>query len=63
MKNIDLTKHYEDGEILGLDKDGSLILWNSETKEPENCGETPEEFGVEMIRLEEWERIYGKGEA
>ena len=46
---------FELGEILGVDTDGCLILWDGEKKY--NCGETPSEFGEESISEEEWETI------
>lgn len=39
------TETYRDGEVIGKDTDGCLILWNSSTKRGENCGETLEQFG------------------
>ena len=44
----------KDCEILGLDNDGCIIQWDATgdttgTPSPYNCGETPEEFGVEYM--------------
>lgn len=47
----------KDGEILGLDADGRLIQWDAETQTRYNCGETPEEFGLENLRSAKLERI------
>lgn len=51
---------YRDGEVIGTDNDGCLILWNSQTNKKENCGETLEQFGgkealfpKELKRIEE----------
>ena len=40
------TTTYADGEVVGLDNDGCIILWNSETKRGENSGMTPTQFGA-----------------
>lgn len=36
------TETYRDGEVIGKDNDGCLILWNSKNNTGENCGETLE---------------------
>lgn len=46
-----------DGEILGLDRDGSLLQWNGDESCIYNCGETPEEYGLEAISADEMARI------
>lgn len=57
-----MNNEYKDGEVTGIDKDGNLILWNATTKQNENSGETPQEFGVENISDTELSRImYCKG--
>jgi len=48
-----------DGEVLGLDADGCLILWNGSDGTPYNCGETLDEFGVENLTAEELARVGG----
>lgn len=35
---------YKDDEIIGMDTDGCLILWDNENQQPYNCGETVEDF-------------------
>lgn len=40
---------YRDGEVIGKDNDGCLILWNSKKNAGENCGETLEQFGVDNL--------------
>lgn len=52
-----LPEGCQDGEILGLDRDGSIIQWNADDLETYNCGDTPEEFGVDNIRPHEAERL------
>lgn len=48
---------HQDGEVLGVDNDGSLILFNGDNGEPYNCGETPEEFGLSNMTEIERKRI------
>jgi len=44
--------------IIGIDTDGCLICEDPEADPPiYNCGETPEEFGLEFITPEELELI------
>lgn len=40
---------YTDGEVVGVDADGSLVQWNAETGEAYNSGETPESFGAHNL--------------
>ncbi|WP_431106674.1 hypothetical protein [Variovorax paradoxus] len=42
-----------DGEVVGIDTDGCLLLWDSEAGCPINCGETLAEFGTETLTPEE----------
>lgn len=46
---------YKDGEVIGIDTDGCLVLWNADDEELYNCGETLEEFGeltaIELARI------------
>ena len=46
-----------DGDIIGLDKDGHLIQWDADHEQPYCSAETPEEFGLNNITVEEWEII------
>lgn len=48
---------YRDGEVIGLDNDGSLILFNGDNGQPYNCGEPPEEFGLRNMTEEERKRV------
>lgn len=48
---------YEDGEVLGVDKDGGLLQWNAKTGEPYNCGETLEQFGANNLSATEHTRV------
>ncbi len=49
---------YTDGEVITVDGDGCLVLWDADRHEPYNCGETLEEFGyltdTERERLVVW---------
>lgn len=49
--------NYADGEVGGLDNDGALILFNGDSGLLYNCGETPEQFGVENMTAVERTRI------
>ena len=42
-----VVSNFADGEILELDNDGTIIQWDGEHGERYNCGETPEQFGIE----------------
>lgn len=55
-----MDKNYEDGEVIDIDEDGNLILWDNENKQPYNCGENLEEFGFMNLRPEEVSRIMPK---
>ena len=57
LRDGDSTKEYSDGEIIGIDNDGCLILWNSTSQQGENCGETPEQYGIDNISRTELKRI------
>ena len=48
---------YEDGEIIGLDHDGCILQWDGDEGETYNCGETPEQFGLEYMTTAERKRI------
>ena len=48
---------YRDGEVIGTDNDGCLILWNSTTQQGENCGETLEQFGIDNLFPKELKRL------
>ena len=52
-----LPEGCEDGEILGIDRDGFLLQWNADDLEIYNSAETVEEFGEANIRPHEWDRI------
>jgi hypothetical protein len=39
-----MTKQFSDGEIIGVDADGTLIQWDADKQEPYNCGENLEDF-------------------
>lgn len=53
---------YQDYEVIGLDTDGRVLQWNARTQEAYNCGQTPEEYGLENFSNIELERI-GRGQA
>ena len=48
---------YTDGEVMGLDTDGRIIQWDADKDEPYNCGETPEQFGLDNLTPVERERL------
>lgn len=52
-----LPEDLSDGEIVGLDNDGCLLQWNGDECTIYNCGETPEEYGLENIDEKEMVRI------
>lgn len=45
------------GEVIALDTDGCIVQWNAETCTPYNCGENPEQFGIDNLTDIERERI------
>ena len=47
----------EDGTVLGLDRDGCLLLWDGDKRAVYNCGETVEQFGADNLDAEEKERL------
>jgi hypothetical protein len=47
--------NYQDGEILGIDTDGTLILWDAERNQPYNCGETLAEFTAHGAKIWDYE--------
>ncbi len=46
-------------KVIGIDNDGCLICFDPEAEPDQvyNCGETPEEFGIENLTDEELENI------
>ena len=46
-----------DGEVMGLDSDGSVLTWNSDTNQAENTSETPEEYGFDNMSATERKRV------
>jgi hypothetical protein len=38
-----------DGAVLGLDRDGCILQWNSDTQAIYNSGETPATFGIDNL--------------
>lgn len=53
-----MKTNFNDGEVVGLDRDGCLVLWNADSKRAENCGETVLEFGLDNLTNEEKSRLY-----
>lgn len=49
--------HRLDGEVLGLDTDGSIVQWDGDHQQAYNCGETPQEFGIRNLTAVERERV------
>ena len=52
---------YNDGEVLGVDNDGSVIQWDSEHKHTYNSGESLEDFGINNLNQKEKARLKRKG--
>lgn len=48
---------YADGEVIRLDTDGCLVMWDSDTESEYNSGETLDEFGRENLAPEELARV------
>jgi hypothetical protein len=48
---------YKDGEIVSVDNDGCLILWDGERQEEYNCGEYLEVFNRKNLTDKEKQRI------
>jgi hypothetical protein len=40
---------FDDGEVVGIDHDGNVIMWNGGTKQLYNCGQTPEQIGTDNL--------------
>lgn len=52
----------EDGEIVGYDPaNGSILQHNGDTGETYNCGDSPEQFGLDNISPEEIKRLERDG--
>lgn len=48
---------YQGDEVIGLDKDGCVVQWNSDNDMPANSGESLEEFGLHNLREYEFARV------
>lgn len=48
---------YADEEVIGLEKDGTVIQWNAATGKPENTGERLDEYGYNNLRKHEINRL------
>ena len=44
---------YQDGDVIGIDNDGCVILWDAVKKERYNCGETINQYGLENLTEKE----------
>lgn len=51
------TETYKDGEVIGIDTDGGLVIWDSFAKAGFNCGESIEEFGPANLTSTEKQRL------
>jgi hypothetical protein len=49
---------YRDGEIIGLNPDGTIIQWNADDQQPYSPGETPEQFGLNNLTAKEARCLY-----
>lgn len=48
---------FADGEVIGMDNDERLILWDGPVATPYNCGETLDEYGVDNLTEVERKRL------
>lgn len=48
----------EDGEVMGLDTDGKIKVWNIEANSAQNTGETMDEYGIDNMQAFELQRCY-----
>jgi len=48
---------YKDGEVINLDKDDCVVLWDADKQQPYNCGETLEQYGFDNLTDEEKTRL------
>ena len=46
-----------DEEIMGLDNDGNVTIWNNDNQRAENTGQTPEEYGLDNMTEIERARV------
>jgi hypothetical protein len=51
------TETHADNEVLGIDTDGCLILWDADKRQRYNCGETLEQWGKENLTSQEISRL------
>ena len=47
----------EDEEVVGLDRDGCVLQWNTQTRISENTGEKHEQYGIHNLREHEAPRV------
>lgn len=57
MQQLVDAEEFEDGEVIGRETDGTLICWNSVSKERYNCGQTLEQFGLDDLTDKERQRL------
>lgn len=50
-------EHYLHGEIVGIDEDGYLKVWEANLERAVSTSETPESYGYEFMTLQEVERL------
>lgn len=50
-------ERYLHGEIVGLDDDGHLMVWEANLERAVSTSETPESYGYEFMTLREVERL------
>lgn len=65
------TSAFNDGEVIGIDNDERLIMWDRQGGVAYNCGETLDDYGDENLTEVECKRLgivwrasvdYGRGE-
>lgn len=53
----DVASGYRDFEVVGRDTDGCVLQWDAGTQTIYNCGETPEQFGMNNLTADERKRV------
>jgi hypothetical protein len=48
---------YLDGEVLGIDNDSNVILWDADKEKRYNCGETINQYGINNLTDKEKHRL------
>ncbi len=54
---LHLRSQLKDGEIIGLDEDGTIVQWDATNGQEYNSGETPAQFGIHQLTDIERKRV------